>query len=87
MKAIFPLLGNGRIENIISALKQTYEVDNISSVSTEIKLETLCSALGLSTEEFDEMLANNSPVLRTVKGHAFEVAFEQILKCSNIFDK
>lgn len=84
MKAIFPLLGNGRIENIISALKQIYEVDNISSVSTEIKLEALCSALGLSAEEFDEMLANNSPVLRTVKGHAFEVAFEQILKSNGI---
>ena len=67
MKDLFPLLSNGRIENIIYALKKTYKVENISSLSTDIKLEALCLTLGLDVKTFDKMLANNSPVLRTVK--------------------
>jgi len=84
MKDLFPLLSFGRIENIINALKKVYNVDAVSLLSEEIKIDALCRSLGLSIEAFDNMLANNSPVLRTVKGHSFEVAFERILTYNNI---
>ena len=74
----------GRISDIINALKETFKTSSLTSISTAQKLEILCDALGLSIEQFDSLIADNSPVLRTIKGHAFEVAFERILKTNNV---
>lgn len=84
MNDLFPLLGLGRIQNIIHALKTYYNVESISELSVEVKLKALCLSIGLNIKQFDSMIANNSPVLRTVKGHAFEVTFERILTYNNI---
>lgn len=72
-------VGDGRIGSIISALEQYYNTD-IKNISPEHKLYFLTTSLGLSVSDFDRMIAKNSPVLRTVKGHAFEVAFEYFCK-------
>lgn len=80
MDKIYQLLNEGRLYNVNYCLKEYYCTNDIHSLSDEDKLNIMCIAIGLDTETFDKMLADNSPVLRTVKGHAFEVAFEQMLK-------
>ncbi|KAA6325690.1 hypothetical protein EZS27_025129 [termite gut metagenome] len=80
----FELLNEGRISNIISALQNIYNCKNISDIPTKDKLLALCDCLKLSVVEFDTMIAENSPVLRTVKGHAFEVALQHLLELKGI---
>ena len=75
-------LGSGRIADIINALKNRHNGLPISRIPTKEKIDALCYALDLSYDEFDTLIADNSPVLRTVKGHCFEVAMESIL-CQN----
>lgn len=78
------LLGDGRIGDIIFALKQKYGTDDLSTISASEKLDYLCGSLNFTRDEFDLMIASNSPVMRTVKGHAFEVAMEYIYKKNGI---
>ena len=75
----FASFGFGRIDEIIDALLKQYNVKSIASVPLEDKIKALCFTVGLSVKEFDDMVANNSPVLRSVKGHCFEVVFERLL--------
>ncbi len=77
---IYNLLNKGRIADILSALKAFYPVENISELSDNDKLDLLLTAIQLPINTFDDLLANNSPVLRTIKGHAFEVVFKRILQ-------
>jgi hypothetical protein len=73
------LLNKGRIADILSALCASNTTTDISSLSESIKLNALLTTLQLSIDSFDNLLANNSPVLRTVKGHAFETVFKRLL--------
>ena len=77
-------MGDGRIGDIIFALKQKYDTEDLSTISASEKLDYLCGSLNFSHDEFDDMIASNSPVMRTVKGHAFEVAMEYIYKKNGI---
>lgn len=74
------LLGEGRICDIINALKIQHSTDDLETIEAKDKLDFMCAALNLSHTEFDCMIASNSPVLRTVKGHAFEVAMEYLYR-------
>ena len=76
--SIIPLISDGRIGHIIYALKSTYK-KSISQIPTESKLDALCESLLLSYSELDDLIYSNSEVMRTVKGHAFEAAFQYIL--------
>lgn len=69
----------GRIGEIINILKQRYNVSSIRELHPEQKLDELCKVLQLSYSQFDKLIAQNSPVLRAITGHAFEVVFEYIL--------
>lgn len=69
---------DGRIEKIITVLEETYKCP-IHQISTINKLDALCEVLGFTYGELDLLIAKHSPVLRTVKGHCFEVAFERVL--------
>jgi hypothetical protein len=73
-------LGTGRIKEIINALKSTYGVTTIRELNPEIKLNSLLTAMQLDINDFDCLIADNSPVFRTIKGHAFEIVFEYIVK-------
>lgn len=75
----FYFSSTGRIGEIINILKQKYNVSSIRKLHPEQKLNELCKVLQLSYEQFDKLIADNSPVLRTITGHAFEVVFEYIL--------
>ena len=75
----FSTFGLGRIDEIIDALLRQYNVSSIAYIPLIDKVEALCFSVGLSIRELDEMIAGNSPVLRSVKGHCFEVVFEQLL--------
>ena len=71
--------GAGRIHEIICAIKDNYKVASVSSLSTKVRLNCLCESLRLSTRQFDNLIANNSAVLRTIKGHVFELVFDHLL--------
>jgi len=72
--------GTGRIGEIVKWLRDTYSADDIADIDEEIKLNTILTALQLTSGEFDSVIANNSPVFRTVKGHVFESVFKYILR-------
>lgn len=75
--------GTGRIGEIISGLQKAYSVEDVTTLPEIIKLTALTSSLQLSTSEFDALIAENSPVFRTVKGHAFESVFKFIVENNN----
>ena len=72
------LLGKGRIADILSALYISNTTTDITTISESTKLDALLTTLQLSIESFDRLLADNSPVLRTVKGHAFETVLKRL---------
>lgn len=78
------LLGEGRLGDIVDSLLHKYNINSLSEVEPAQKLNAMCYALNLSINEFDSLIADNSPVLRTIKGHAFEVALETLFKQNNI---
>ncbi|MCX5786040.1 MAG: hypothetical protein NTX59_10155 [Elusimicrobia bacterium] len=71
--------GFGRIGDVIKGLKHRHKVDSLDSISEKDKLNTLCYVLDFSPEQLDALIADNSPVLRTVQGHAFETFFQILL--------
>jgi hypothetical protein len=80
--AIDTLFGTGRIAEIIQHLKREYGVETPRHLTAKQKLEALCQALQLTHEQMDEIIALNPQVLRTVKGHVFEVIFQYLLSKS-----
>lgn len=72
-------IGTGRISEIIAALISHHKVSSTRKLSPKIKLQALLFALQLSANELDSLIADNSPVFRTIKGHAFEVVFEYLV--------
>nr|ADR73001.1 BsrBI [Geobacillus stearothermophilus] len=72
--------GTGRIADIIRALKDYYGVESLENLTHSQKLDGLCKALQFTPSQLDRLIAQNSPVLRTIKGHAFERVFDEILK-------
>lgn len=73
------LLGTGRIGEIMSALRKVHHVESIRELSEKIKLNALLVSLQLRADELDSIIADNSPVFRTIKGHAFEIVFEYLI--------
>jgi len=82
------LLGTGRIGDILNALKTLYKVETTRNLSEEIKLNALLTVLQLNSNDFDSLIADNSPVFRTIKGHAFEIVFEYLVSSAgyNVID-
>lgn len=78
------LPGEGRLVDIVNALFHKFDVSSLDNITAEDKLAAMCCALDLSIGEFDSLIADNSPVLRTVKGHSFEVALETLLKQNKV---
>lgn len=72
--------GTGRIHEIIDALQKQYNCDSMDDISVKNKLDALCVNVGLDYNEFDDLIMDNSPVLRTVKGHVFETFFDALLR-------
>lgn len=70
--------GTGRIGDILDAVEAAS-----GQLPAKLKPELLLSALllnvGLSASEFDDLIATHSPVLRSVKGHAFETFFDDVI--------
>lgn len=72
-------IGSGRIREIIEFVLSANNATDIKQLSPFIKLTALCQSLDLSFDEFDRLISENSPVLRTVKGHAFEAFFDLLM--------
>lgn len=70
--------GTGRIAEIVDGIESLHG-KHLASIPWQDKLAALCSAMCVTTGELDETIANNSPVLRTVKGHAFEAFFDKYI--------
>jgi hypothetical protein len=75
--------GTGRIAEIISVI-QSIENNTIKNISAEKKLSYLCHCLQMSNSVFDNMITQNPPVLRTIKGHVFEIYFDNLLMNNGI---
>lgn len=73
------LFGTGRIRDIISYLKTTYQVDSVKKLSAQVKLDALCEVIQFTPTQLDTLIVGNSPVLRTIQGHAFEIVFEHLV--------
>ncbi len=78
------LIGTGRIGEILSALKKIHKVKSTRELSKKIKLNALLTALQITVSELDSIIADNSPVFRTIKGHAFEIVFEYLVKSAGV---
>ena len=74
------MYGSGRIAEIITHLLTESCEDHIEDISVKKKVSALCEALDLSASELDNLILDNSPVLRTVKGHVFETYFDTLLR-------
>ena len=74
--------GTGRIYEIINYLKQKHNTDTLAQISYDDKLNALCASLDLSYTEIDDLIVDNPPVLRTVKGHVFETYFDSLIEKS-----
>lgn len=77
------IYGTGRIGEIIKGLQIEYNVNDVTSLPESVKLNALLDSLQLGVSEFDSLIAENSPVFRTIKGHAFESVFKYILTENN----
>ena len=75
--------GTGRIGEILNHLEATNGIP-ISKIDAQTKLNALCDSLQMSHHTFDRMISENSPVFRTVKGHAFESFFDYLLQANNV---
>ena len=75
--------GTGRIGEIIDHLQKTYKKP-IAELSPRVKLDSLCESIQMDPLVFDAMICDNSPVLRTVKGHAFESFFDYLLTSNGV---
>jgi len=73
----------GRIDDIINGI-QNYENKSIEEIPAGKKLDYLTHCLQLSVYDFDLMILQNSPLLRTIKGHVFETFFDHLLIKNNI---
>ena len=71
--------GTGRIGEIISSIESRYE-KAITDILDKDLLSELCNAMQINAGQLDALIADNSPVMRTVKGHAFETFFDEVLR-------
>ncbi len=74
----------GRIGEIGQKAIDYYKVPRVEDLSAQQKLDSLCTAADVSPALLDEIISSNSPVLRTVKGHAFETVFGKIMDSNGI---
>ena len=68
---------NGNINSIILKIEEMGFQD-VHTAPTEVKLSELCNSLQVTPAEFDDIVCE-TPVLRTVKGHAFETFIDTLL--------
>lgn len=72
-------MGDGRIKGIIKELRENSSGATVNDISEVEKLKVLCHALQVSPQLLDLIIHANSPVMRTVKGHAFESYFGKLM--------
>lgn len=73
-------LGTGRIKDIIRFLKEESGEKNATDIKQSRKISIFSRVLGLNLQQIDELIAENPPVLRTIKGHIFETFFDTLIK-------
>lgn len=73
------MLKNSSMKEIVDYLLNLYKVNSITEIPTEDKVDFLCYLLATDTYGLDQILSQNSPVLRTVRGHTFETYFDEVL--------
>jgi len=77
-------LVSDRIEDIIDALTKKFGTSDLSRIPDMEKLDALCHAIGLSPSQLDDLISGNSPVMRTITGHVFEVFFDRLMKSNGM---
>ena len=75
--------GTGRIGEIINGLEKSLG-KKIREIPYDSKIKGICAAMQITPGELDDVIAKNSPVLRPVKGHCFEIYFDETLNQNNV---
>lgn len=72
-------ISTGRISQIIASLLSIHSAKSLAALTEAQKLTALCEGLDFTPAQLDDLIADNSPVLRTIRGHAFELFFDHLL--------
>jgi hypothetical protein len=73
-------LQSGQLSEVIAAAIADCKVQNVKCLTLSQKLDALCDSLGFTHAQLDALIVENSPVMRTVKGHCFEAFFDELLE-------
>lgn len=74
---------SGRISEIYNLAEEYFNCPP-SDLNPEIKLEILCTVMNITPHDLDAIIAYHPQVSRTIKGHAFEVAFDTMMLYNGI---
>ena len=74
----------GRIGEIGRAACEYFNRRRVSDLTPLEKLDSLSAALCVAPDDLDSIIADSPEVKRTVKGHAFEIIFEKMMRYNGI---
>lgn len=67
------------MKDIVPFVLNKFKKNKITEIDTHHKIDFICKILDISPNELDDIISDNPPVLRTVKGHCFESYFDELL--------
>lgn len=73
----------GRISEICDIAERFYK-KRPSELNPEVKLNILCTVMGIKSTDLDQVISAHSEVSRTIKGHTFEVIFDFMMQHNHI---
>ena len=76
-------LRSGRISEILEAAEAFYH-RRAADLPPETKAALLCSAMCITRQNLDAVISGHPEVIRTVKGHAFEVVFDAMMAANGV---
>lgn len=74
---------NGRIREIYDVAENYFDKAP-QDLPAEIKSMILCDVMRIELSDLDEIIYSHSEVSRTIKGHAFEVAFDAMMNINGV---
>lgn len=74
---------SGRISEIYDLAEEYFNCPP-AYLNPEIKLQILCTVMNITPNDLDTIITEHSEVNRTIKGHAFEVAFDTMMLYNDI---
>ncbi len=76
-------ISNGRIGEIIEKIQLFYQLP-LFEIDSDKKIDFLCNTMNISRNDIDIIITAHQEVLRTIKGHAFEVVFDYFMNSNKV---